>query len=370
MSPVSADGAAMSVLAASLEAVPGDRSRRARLVLIFLAVLFFVVAAVSLASGPFGMPVEQVVAILVGAFSGKPVGDVTERIVLFDIRLPRLLFGALVGAALAQAGAMLQGLFRNPLADPGLVGVSSGAALGAVLVIVLGGGLLAPLGTFLPLGTLPIAAFLGGFVTTLLLYAIARRQGRVSVATMLLAGIAIGAFAGAATALLVYRASDAALRELTFWTMGSLSGASWAKLAFAAPPILAVLVLAPFLARGLDALVLGEAEARHLGVDAERLKTLVILAVALAVGVSVAFAGVIGFVGIVVPHVLRLAIGPEHRALLPASALFGASLLLAADTASRLVVAPAELPIGIITALIGAPIFVAILLRRRGIVDL
>ena len=359
------------MIAMPAAALPGDRSGRARIALVLLAGLFLLVAALALATGPFGLPPDRVLSLLREWLMGVPVtGDATERIVLLDIRLPRLLFGALIGAALALAGAMLQGLFRNPLADPGLVGVSSGAALGAVLVIVLGGTMLAPLGALASLGALPVAAFVGGFGTTLVLYAIARRQGRVSVATMLLAGIAIGAFAGAATAFLVYRASDAQLRELTFWSMGSLAGATWTKLALAAPPVLAVIALSPFIARGLDALVLGEAEARHLGIDTERLKTLVIFAVAIVVGVAVAFAGVIGFVGIVVPHVLRLAIGPEHRTLLPASALLGASLLLAADTVSRMVVAPAELPIGIITALLGAPFFISILLRRRGIVDL
>ncbi len=348
----------------------GDRRGRARLAILVLALLLALVLVLALVLGPYGLPVGRAIAILADWAAGRPAAELTERIVVVDIRLPRLLLGALVGAALAVAGAMLQGLFRNPLADPGLVGVSAGAALGAVLVIVVGGGLLAPLAVAVAVGALPIAAFCGGFATTLILYAIATRRGRTSVATMLLAGIALGAFAGAVTSFLVYRADDAQLRELTFWTMGSLSGATWLKLALAAPPILAVLALAPFIARGLDALVLGEAEARHLGVDVERLKALIVFAVAVMVGVSVAFTGVIGFVGIVVPHLLRLAIGPEHRTLLPAAALLGASLLVGADIICRIVVAPAELPIGIVTALIGAPFFVSILLRRRGIVDL
>ncbi len=348
----------------------GDRRARARLAILALALLLASVMLSALVLGPFGLPAGRALAILADWVAGHPAADLTERIVVVDIRLPRLLLGALVGAALAVAGAMLQGLFRNPLADPGLVGVSSGAALGAVLVIVVGGAALAPLAAVLSVGALPVAAFAGGFATTLVLYAIATRRGRTSVATMLLAGIALGAFAGAVTSFLVYRADDAQLRELTFWTMGSLSGATWLKLALAAPPILGLLALAPFIGRGLDALVLGEAEARHLGVDVEKLKALIVFAVAVMVGVSVAFTGVIGFVGIVVPHLLRLAIGPEHRTLLPAAALLGASLLVGADIVCRIVVAPAELPIGIVTALIGAPFFVSILLRRRGIVDL
>ncbi len=358
-------------MALVLAAAPaGDRRGRARLAIFALALLLALVLVLALVLGPYGLPVGRTVAILADWAAGRPAAELTERIVVVDIRLPRLLLGALVGAALAVAGAMLQGLFRNPLADPGLVGVSAGAALGAVLVIVVGGSLLAPLAAALAVGALPIAAFCGGFATTLVLYAIATRRGRTSVATMLLAGIALGAFAGAVTSFLVYRADDAQLRELTFWTMGSLSGATWLKLALAAPPILAILALSPLIARGLDALVLGEAEARHLGVDVERLKSLIVFAVAVMVGVSVAFTGVIGFVGIVVPHLLRLAIGPEHRTLLPAAALLGASLLVGADIVCRIVVAPAELPIGIVTALIGAPFFVSILLRRRGIVDL
>ncbi|HWJ74013.1 MAG TPA: iron ABC transporter permease [Kaistia sp.] len=359
----------MTVLA-SAAAPDGDRRGRAQLALILLAVLLVVVMAAALATGPYGLPVGRVLQIMADWLAGRPAADTTERIVLVDIRLPRLLLGALVGAALAIAGAMLQGLFRNPLADPGLVGVSSGAGLGAVLVIVTGGAMLASLPAIATIGALPIAAFLGGFATTIILYAIATRRGRTSVATMLLAGIALGAFAGAITSFLVYRATDAQLRELTFWTMGSLAGATWLKLAIAAPPILAVLALSPLIARGLDALVLGEAEARHLGIDVEKLKSLIVFAVAVVVGVSVAFTGVIGFVGIVVPHLLRLAIGPEHRTLLPASALLGAGLLIGADIVCRMVVAPAELPIGIVTAIIGAPFFVSILLRRRGIVDL
>jgi len=352
-------------------AAAGDRRGRASLVLALLVLLLVVVAATSLMVGPSGLATGEVLAMLGDAARGRfdAIGT-TNHIILFEIRAPRTLLGALTGAALAMAGAMLQGLFRNPLADPGLVGVSSGAALGAVLVIVLGSALLAPITGALSLGALPIAAFCGGFATTLLLYAIATRRGRTSVGTMLLAGIAIGALTGAVTSYLVFRSDDLQLRELTFWTMGSVGGATWIKIAVAAPPILAVLALTPFIARGLDALVLGESEARHLGIDTERLKTVIIFAVALAVGAAVAFAGVIGFVGIIVPHVLRLAIGPEHRTLLPASAVLGAALLIAADMFCRVVVAPAELPIGIATAILGAPFFLSILLRKRGVVDL
>jgi iron complex transport system permease protein len=290
--------------------------------------------------------------------------------VLWDIRLPRLLLGSLIGAALAVGGAVMQGMFRNPLADPGLVGVGSGAALGAVSMIVLGGlqpaWLQAAAGSHL----VALAAFLGGWVTTLILYRTATRAGRTSIATMLLAGIALGALAQAVTGTLIFIADDRQLRDLTFWSLGSLAGASWTKLRTAGPIIVLALAAAPFLARGLNALALGEAAAGHLGVPVERLKTLAILTVAGATGAAVAVAGGIGFVGIVVPHLLRLAAGPDHRHLLINAGLLGASLLLFADAISRLVVAPAELPIGIVTAILGAPVFLWILLRRRGIVDL
>lgn len=288
-----------------------------------------------------------------------------EGLVLFTIRLPRTLLAMLVGAGLAVAGAMIQGLFRNPLADPGLIGVSSGAALAAGLTIVLGDAWLAPHFGRTPLALLPLGAFFGGLATTLLLYAIATRRGQTSIATLLLAGVAIGALAGAMSGFLAYLSDDRQLRDLAFWTLGSLSGASWGKLAAAGPLLSLAVVAAPLLARGLDALNLGDAEAFHLGQPVQRIKILAILFSALAVGASVAVAGMIGFVGIVVPHALRLLVGASHRTLLPLSALGGAALLLAADLVARLAVMPAELPIGIVTAAVGAPFFLWLLLGRQ-----
>jgi iron complex transport system permease protein len=222
------------------------------------------------------------------------------------------------------------------------------------------------LGTF----TLPLAAFAGGLATTLVLYRISTRQGRTSVATMLLAGIALAAMAMAFTGVLIFMADDRQLRDQTFWSLGSLAGATWQKIGAVAPLIIVALAATPVLARGLNALALGEATANHLGIPVQRLKYVAIVAVAAAVGASVAVSGGIGFVGIVVPHLLRLLIGPDNRYLLPASALLGASMLLLADAVSRTIVAPAELPIGIVTATVGAPFFLWILLRRRGILDL
>ena len=321
----------------------GDRSARARLAIAVCAAMLAVIAIGRLRWG---------------------ASDASA------LRVPRVILGMLIGASLAVSGAVMQGLFRNPLADPGLVGVSAGAGLGAIGVIVLGGSFLAPVTAAFGIYALPFAAFLGGLATTLILYRVATRRGQTSVATMLLAGIALGALAGAASGLLVYVADDRQLRDLTFWNLGSLAGATWTKIAAAGPIIALTLVASPFLARGLNGLSLGETTAHHLGIPVQRLKNVAIVMVAAAVGASVAVSGGIGFVGIVVPHLLRLAIGPDHRYLLPASALLGACLLLVADAVSRTVVAPAELPIGIVTAAVGAPFFLWILLRRRGILDL
>lgn len=342
-------------------------SRRiaAPLVLGALATLVVAVALLSVSLGAIRIPPMRVVAALSGG--GADPAAARDALVILSIRLPRTLLGLMIGAGLAVSGALMQGLFRNPLADPALVGVSSGAGLAAAGVIVLGGRVAAALGLPepLPYPVLPAAAFLGGLGATLLLYALATRAGRTTVATMLLAGLALGALSGALTGLLSFVSDDRQLRDLTFWSLGTLGGATWVKVGASAPLILPVLAALPVLGRGLNALVLGEAEAFHLGVPVERLKRGCIVLVAVAVGAGVAAAGVIGFVGLVVPHALRLAIGPEHRLLLPASALLGGAFLVLADVIARLVVAPAELPIGIVTALVGAPVFLSLLLGRQ-----
>ena len=346
--------------------VAGDRRHRARRASGLLLVLVLGVSWAALATGASGVSLPAALGRLL---SGEGL-SLQEQVVLWEIRLPRLATGLLVGAALAVSGAVMQGLFRNPLADPGLVGVGAGAGLGAVTAIVLGGLLPPALATLTGIYTVPVAAFLGGWASTLLLYRVSTRGGRTSVATMLLAGIALGALAGAVTGLLVYAADDRQLRDLTFWGLGSLSGASWAKLAVAAPIMVLSMVGTLWLARGLNGLALGEAAAAHMGVPVQRMKNLAILSVAAATGAAVAVSGGIGFVGIVVPHLLRLATGPDHRYLLPNAALLGAALLVSADIVARSVIAPAELPIGIVTALLGAPVFLWILLRRRGLLDL
>jgi iron complex transport system permease protein len=347
--------------------IEGDRAPRARVALVLLAVCLVLVMLGAVSIGSTGWANGEALRLIL---SGERPTDnpllLRDVIVLADIRLPRVIMASLIGASLAVSGSVMQGLFRNPLADPGIVGVSAGAGLGAALMIVLGGGVLAPVFGLFGNHAVSVAAFLGGLASTMLLYRIGTRGGSTNIATMLLAGIALGALAGAALGLLVFVADDRALRDLSFWGLGSVAGATWDKILTAGPVIALVLLLSPLLSRALNALVLGEAAAGHLGVNVQRQKRLAIVTVAAATGASVAVSGGIGFVGIVVPHLLRLTIGPDHRYLLPGCALLGAIMLIAADTVARIIVAPAELPIGILTALAGAPFFLWILLTRRG----
>ncbi|WP_417248157.1 FecCD family ABC transporter permease [Celeribacter sp.] len=346
--------------------IAGDRRHKAALLRMILCVALGLSVLVGLGWGAAG-DTDVIGALLAGLGIGE--ASLRDMTIIWDIRMPRVLTAVLVGASLAVSGAVMQGLFRNPLADPGLVGVSAGAGFGAVAAIVLGGFLPAAISAITGHYLVPFAAFLGGWTSTLILYRIATRGGRTSVATMLLAGIALGALTGALTGFIVYKADDNQLRDLTFWGMGSVAGATWAKIAVAGPIIMLALLTAPFLARSLDALALGEPVARHMGIDTQKMKRLAIVSVAASVGASVAITGGIGFVGIVVPHLLRLLQGPEHRNLLPNAALFGAVVLLLSDMISRVVVAPAELPIGIVTASLGGPFFLWILLKNRSLLE-
>ena len=344
----------------------GDRRAAGRRMAIFLLVLLTVVSVLSLGTGASGTRFWPVPGQVL---RGEEIAA-RDAIILFDIRLPRLALGILVGAALAVSGAVMQGLFRNPLADPGLVGVGAGAGLGAIGAIVLGAMLPLALRGALGYYLVPVAAFLGGWLTTILLYRMSTHRGRTSVAVMLLGGIAIAALAGALSGILIYMANDAELRDLTFWGLGSLAGATWDKVALGGALIVLALGATPFLARALNGLALGEGPAAHLGVPVQKMKNAAILTVAAATGAAVAVSGGIGFIGIVVPHLLRLMIGPDHRWLLPNAALLGASLLILADMIARSVVAPAELPIGIVTATLGGPFFLWILMRNRSLLDL
>lgn len=290
------------------------------------------------------------------------IGDVLGgNAVFFTIRLPRVVLGILVGAGLGVAGATMQGIFRNPLVDPGLVGISSGAALGAAGAIVLG----ARLGLGRVTWLLPLAAFGMALLAMQLILRLARTDGRTPVATLLLAGIAINALAASQIGFLTFLANDAQLRTLTFWTLGSLGAATWP-----AVTITAMFSLAPVLfllrqGRTLNLLLLGEAEASSLGLSPVRVVRRMLVLVTLIVGASVAIAGVLAFVGLVVPHLVRILVGADHRRLLPAAAILGAGLLVLADALARTVVSPAELPLGIVTASVGSPFFLALLVRER-----
>lgn len=311
--------------------------------------------------GAFPVSVANLLSAI--GLSSAPIDDTTAT-VLYAIRAPRVLAAFAVGAALAAGGAAMQSLFRNPLADPGLLGVSSGAALAAVTVIVLGEKVMHIVPPPLKPWLLPVAAFLGGLAATIVVYRLAARDGITLVGTLLLAGIAINAIAAAGIGMLVFIADEQQLRTLIFWTMGGFGAVTWVAIL---PTLLVLAIAVPTLlpaAHLLDALALGEREAGHVGVDVERLKRRLVAQVALAVGASVAISGTVGFVGLVAPHIVRLLLGPAHRTLLPAAALFGGAFVVLADALARTVVSPAELPIGVLTALVGGPFFLWLLAGR------
>lgn len=344
-----------------------SRAQRGEFLLAVLPVIVVAMAGISIMIGPAALSPGAAFAVLVDAV-GIPAPwefEAREQAIMTAIRLPRTLLGLLAGGALGLAGAAMQGLFRNPLADPGIAGVSGGAALAAAGTIVVGDWAFPSVMRAFGPYALPAAAFAGGLVATAVVYRIARLGDHTSVATMLLAGIAINALTLAGIGALIYVSSDQQLRDLSFWMIGSLGGASWRTMGPAIPLILAALFLLPRLSAGLNALLLGEREAFHLGFNVEHLKRSVIFAVALGVGATVALTGMIGFFALVVPHVVRLMIGPDHRFLVPASIMLGSASMLGADLIARTVVAPAELPIGIVTSFVGAPFFLWLLIRGR-----
>jgi iron complex transport system permease protein len=319
-----------------------------------LLALLSVVVVVSAGVGPVSIPPLVVAATVLDALPGVSLSvPDTARKILMIVRLPRIVLGAGVGFALAGAGTVMQGFFRNPMADPSIIGVSSGAAVGAVAVIALG--------VDVPYG-LPAAAFVGGVVTAFAVYVIASEDGRTPVATLLLAGVAVQTFLGAVISWMLLQAGESFERAV-YWLMGHLDSATWTDVgvvALAVPPLFAVLLL---FARALNVLLLGEEEAHTLGVDVEFTKRLLLAAASLVTAAAVAVSGVIGFVGLIVPHGMRLLVGPDHRVLLPTSALAGASFLVAADTLARS--GAAELPVGIVTAAVGAPFFLYLLTTRE-----
>lgn len=295
---------------------------------------------------------------------GDPASS-RDALVFWSIRLPRVLAGCAIGASLALAGAVMQGLYRNPLADPALIGVSSGAALAAVTVIVVGGDLVGGLQPWMRPYALPAAAMIGGLAATFVVYRLGTVGGQTMIATTLLAGIAVNAIAQAGIGFLIFLSDEQQLRDLSFWTLGSVAGTTWETLLPALAVMLVPLLSLPLLAGALNAMLLGEREAFHLGFRPERVKRLAIVLSAVAVGAAVSISGIIGFVGLVIPHIIRLLCGPDHRWLLPGSALLGAGLFLFADLLSRMIVLPAEIPLGVVTALVGGPFFIWLLMRRR-----
>ncbi|QEA12839.1 iron ABC transporter permease [Comamonas flocculans] len=319
--------------------------------LLALGAALLALALAAACSGAMHIPLPRMPALLLGAGGGD---EALWRNVLLQVRLPRVALAVLVGAGLAISGAAMQALFRNPLAEPGLIGVSAGGALGAVAAIVLGAASLPAVGS---------AAFVGSLAATLAAWRLGGRGP--GVAGVLLAGIAINALCGAVIGLFTWQASDVQLRSLTFWSLGSLASARWPLVAALAPwvALLSALLLRDW--RAMNALLLGEREAQHLGFAMAPLRRRLVLLVALLVGPLVAVTGTIGFVGLVVPHLVRLTLGADHRALLPASLLAGAIALTLADWLARVVAIPSELPIGIVTSLVGGP-FLLWLLARRG----
>ncbi|MGB1140992.1 MAG: FecCD family ABC transporter permease [Halioglobus sp.] len=331
-----------------------------------LLLLLVPVTLLALATGPVFMPLTDVFAGLASVLGFGDTQDVAQQsLIMKEIRLPRMLLAGLVGVCLAVCGTAMQGLFRNPLADPSLIGVSSGASAGASLMIVLGGGALLQGGQVAGLSAVALGAFAGGFLAVIMVYRLATSDTGTSVVTMLLAGIAISALAGALNSLLSYVADDEMLRRISLWQMGSLDAANWPRVSIAAIVVLLLMTVLPRDSAALNAFLLGESEARHLGIEVEAVKRRLILLTALAVGTSVAVAGTISFVGLIVPHIVRFLIGPDHRYLVPCSVVAGAILLICADAVAKIVVAPAELPTGILTALLGTPFFFSLLLQRR-----
>jgi iron complex transport system permease protein len=292
-------------------------------------------------------------------------GTDASQLVFFNIRLPRLVLGVAAGAGLGMAGALMQGLFRNPLADPGLIGVSSGAALAAALTIAMGSLWFPEIPRKLGSWTLVVMAFAGGLAVTMLIYALAQSSGGTQMALMLLAGIAVNALAGAGLGFVVFMATDEQLRSIQFWLLGSLGGARWSAVLLVFAVVVLATALGLLMARALNAIALGEAQASLLGIDVERIKRLAVVVTALAVGAVTATTGIIGFVGLIAPHVVRLLCGPDHRLVLPGSALLGGSLVLLADSAARTMAKPAELPLGVLTAFVGVPFFLVLLRAQR-----
>lgn len=329
-------------------------------VLFYLLLILALVAALYLGAYDFNQSLIEIITTYLKIGEHTP-----DSFVLIELRIPRILMAILTGAALAISGASLQGLFKNPLASPDLIGITSGAVLFAALTIVFGSAVMHLLSPFFRYALLSIMAFIGALLTMIFVYRMATSKGKTHILVLLLSGVAISALTGAVTGFLTYLSTEEELRNLTFWSLGSLAGANWWKVAlvFIVVSVGSVLLLRK--GKVLNALMLGENEAMHLGFNIEKTKRQIIVIVALMVGSVVAFNGTIGFIGLVVPYILRFVFGSNYHILLPLSMLLGAVILLVADTISRTIVIPAELPIGILTAIMGAPVFISILINYK-----
>jgi iron complex transport system permease protein len=332
--------------------------------LLLSILLLIILATVSLFVGVYEFETD-VFSILKSFFISSTEVSEADQYILFDLRLPRIVMGILIGSMLSVSGTCMQGMFKNPLATPDLIGITSGATLFAAMSIVLGG----VLKTFIPESLhfymLSLMAFVGSLLTMLIVYKIATVNRKTNVVMMLLTGVAITAIGFAFTGFLIYISKEEQLRDLTFWNLGSLAGATWMKNGL----LCGVLLISYFFLLGkgksLNALMLGENDAKHLGVPVEKIKKQIVVFTALMVGITVAFAGTIGFVGLVIPYILRLIFKSNYQLILPLSAVFGGILLVVADTISRTIVAPSEIPIGILTAMLGAPVFILILIKNK-----
>lgn len=347
-----------------LEAIRMRHISIAWVYLLGLLVIAMVLVA-SIAVGSVSLTPAEVFKSMLGLCANQS-DCLRSELIVQQIRLPRALLALLVGALLAICGAVTQGLFRNPLADPSLIGVTSGASLGASAVIVMAGSsVTAGSVSLVGLSFVSMGAFVGGGLAVMLVYRLAQTEQGTSVTTLLLAGIGLSAIAGGFSSLFEFYADNVMLRRISLWRMGGLDGANYLRVGYAAIALLLAVIVLPRFSMALNAFLLGESEARHLGIDVDKIKRFIILLVAAGMGVSVSIAGAIGFIGLIVPHLIRMLVGPDHKHLIPLSAILGAALLMIADVIARLVVSPSELPVGVVTAFIGAPIFIAMLRRRH-----
>jgi len=335
------------------------------LYLVISLLLLVTLAVVSLYMGVYVFEKHSFYEIFTGLINHDGSIDPADEFVLMQLRLPRIVMAILIGSALSVSGTCLQGMFRNPLATPDLIGITAGASLLAAVTIVLGSYIRPYIPEFLQYSLLSVMAFVGSLITMVMVYRISTQNGRTNVVMMLLTGVAITALGFAVMGLLIYFSKDDQLRDLTFWNLGSLAGATWTKNA-----ILAVVITMSYYflinkGKALNAMMLGEKDAQHLGIKVERIKKQIVILTALMVGTAVAFAGTIGFVGLIVPYILRLVFKSNYHIILPLSAVFGGILLLLADTISRTVAPPSEIPVGVLTAFMGSPIFIIILIRSR-----